>query len=438
MNEFWKNLEGQAAGDKYRLGALLGGTDRSAVYAANGSSESPKRAIKLFKGQNSEALARQWKTVAGLSHPHIQRIYDIGRCRIGAIDFDYVVMEYGEESLAQLMPERALTPAEAKDMLPPVLSALEYLHTQGFTHGHLKPANVLAVGDQVKISSDGISKTGDAVAIADLADTHVAPETRTSAVSSRESDVWALGVTLAEVLTQRAPILTNGTRADAALPKAMPEPFREISAACLDRDPNRRWTTAQIASRLNNGSGVEPAATRPSAVPTPTAPGRRYLVPALGIGLFLIAVFAGPKLMHRSSNQPDAVNTANAQPQPPVSSTSDTPANRPITQNGGNFVPGTVVDKPVPDISAGARRTVHGVIKVGVLVKVDASGNIARTELRVPGPSKFFARKAEEAAKQWKFTPAQVNGQAVPSEWNLQFHFRRSGTDVSSALATHG
>jgi TonB family protein len=84
----------------------------------------------------------------------------------------------------------------------------------------------------------------------------------------------------------------------------------------------------------------------------------------------------------------------------------------------------------MPRVSASARATIEGKIKVGVRLKVDPSGKVSEAKLASPGPSKYFARLALEAARDWKFAAAQVQGQAVASEWRLQFGFRRSGTDV--------
>ena len=56
------------------------------------------------------------------------------------------------------VPHRPLTPAEAHDVLEPILDALAYVHGQGFVHGHMKPANFMHVEDQLKISSDGLCR----------------------------------------------------------------------------------------------------------------------------------------------------------------------------------------------------------------------------------------------------------------------------------------
>ena len=53
-------------------------------------------------------------------------------------------MEATEEDLSQILPQRRLTPEEAREMLGPVLDALSYLHGKGFAHGAIKPANIMA------------------------------------------------------------------------------------------------------------------------------------------------------------------------------------------------------------------------------------------------------------------------------------------------------
>jgi protein TonB len=68
---------------------------------------------------------------------------------------------------------------------------------------------------------------------------------------------------------------------------------------------------------------------------------------------------------------------------------------------------------------------------------VDSSGNVTNATFESPGPSKYFARKAMEAAQQWKFKPAQNNGQPVPREWTLRFQFKRSGTNVIPLPTAH-
>jgi TonB family protein len=84
----------------------------------------------------------------------------------------------------------------------------------------------------------------------------------------------------------------------------------------------------------------------------------------------------------------------------------------------------------MPEVSRSAQRTIHGRIKIDVRVSVDAAGNVSHATLVSASPSKYFADQALAAARQWKFNPARANGDAVPSEWNLRFHFSRTSTQV--------
>jgi TonB family protein len=84
-----------------------------------------------------------------------------------------------------------------------------------------------------------------------------------------------------------------------------------------------------------------------------------------------------------------------------------------------------VVHEQIPVVTRSARETIHGHIKVAVLVIVDRSGNVIDALLENPGPSWYFARLAREAARKWRFAPA--DGQDSRA-WLLRFEFTRGGT----------
>jgi len=73
---------------------------------------------------------------------------------------------------------------------------------------------------------------------------------------------------------------------------------------------------------------------------------------------------------------------------------------------------------------------------VRVRVEVDSAGNVSTANLTNPGPSKYFARLALQAAQQWKFTPPRENGQAVPSQWTILFEFTKGGISQQADLAS--
>lgn len=90
----------------------------------------------------------------------------------------------------------------------------------------------------------------------------------------------------------------------------------------------------------------------------------------------------------------------------------------------------------MPDVSRAATNTIRGHVRVRVRVQVDANGNVSNAEFDQRGPSRYFANAALDAARNWKFQPARVNGRAVPSTWLLQFEFARTGTDVTPEQTT--
>ncbi len=164
MIETWKRWEGQLINGQFLLGEYLGGSGLSAVFVTEiGGAQRNKAAIKLVPAdlENAESRLARWRRLAKLSHPHLLRVFGMGRCELGNTEFVYLVMEYAEENLSQILPQRALTQAEAQELLHSVIDVLIYLHKQGLVHGHIKPANIMAVKEQLKISCDGVVAAGE-------------------------------------------------------------------------------------------------------------------------------------------------------------------------------------------------------------------------------------------------------------------------------------
>jgi TonB family protein len=285
MSDFWRQCEGQVIDNRFRLRHYLGGTDDSAVFVTQlPEPESKKAAIKFIPaGPNADAQISLWLRVMQLAHPNLLRIFDVGRCRLENRDRLYVVMEYAEEDLSQIIPVRALSPSEAREMLEPVLDVLVYLHGNGLVHSRIKPSNILASADQLKLSSDSLAPIGESRKASGKFDAHDAPETATSPISPA-ADVWSLGMTLLETLTQRTPAMQPGSQADPAVPDTLPQPLLDVARHSLRRDPRRRWTVPEIAGRLNP-IAVAAAASQtisPSAVPlsrVPAVPAAKLQVP---------------------------------------------------------------------------------------------------------------------------------------------------------------
>jgi eukaryotic-like serine/threonine-protein kinase len=447
MPEVWKKWEGQVVNEEFPLLRYLGGSERSAVFLTKRTDREPQEvAIKLIlaNAENPELQVSWWELAAKLSHPHLLRLFQTGHCEIEGTQLIYVVTEYAEESLSQILPYRTLTPEEARDTLRPVLDVLAYIHAKGFVHGHIKPANVMAVGDLIKVSSDGLCGVGESSRVLGATNGYAAPEIADGAGMAPAADVWSLGVTLVEALTQNPPVWKGTEQTELVLPETLP--FSDIATHCLRRNPQQRWTVPEIAERLNQA----PLAPQEKEIVEPKSSFTKwsYLVPAIAAGLVLLVVLGYRALHHHPSGE-QAASQQNAEI---GQSGQNTPGENSINKEQASSAPasanappvaaknsagarsqGTVAHQAMPDVSNSALRSVHGKLKIRIKVTVDSFGNVVLAKFDSRGPSKYFAERTLEAARQWKFNPPQVDGRGVPSEWILKFEFTRSGATVHPA-----
>ncbi|MGA9507064.1 MAG: TonB family protein [Candidatus Sulfotelmatobacter sp.] len=432
LTDVAKKWEGRVVDGKFPLRQWLGASEHNAVFVTQRTGDgSQKATIKLipadfFSNGNFDEAAQlaQWADSAKLSHPHLIRIFEHGRGKIDDRDFLYVVMEYAEENLAQILPQRPLSPDEVKEMLPPAAETLAFLHRAGLVHGHLKPANILAVGNQLKISTDSVRRTGERDK--QCPNTFTAPEVAKTGPSPA-ADVWSLGATLVASLTQREPDIKNPASGNqVTIPESVPQPFRRIAERSLRVDPQQRCTINEILSQL----GVpESMPVKAADEPLPAKRSNRWLIiiPVI-VAVLLLAILFGRK-SHRSPASSSENHAAESSTAP--SPQSSVPPNDRATPAQTGIIHGRVLQEVPPDVSPGARRTITGHIRVSARVSVDNSGNVSGVTLVSPGPSKYFARQALAAARRWRFSPAQVNGQPSASEWILRFQFGRTSTQVS-------
>jgi len=399
MHEQWNECEGQIVGGNYPLRRLLGGSADSAEKLTEISGPEPKdAAIKFIPADRPTADARLafWKRAIDLSHPNLLTVYDAGRCRLGDQDNIYVVMEYAEENLSEILPQRALSAEEVQDLLKPALDALVYLSSKGLAHGHLKPSNILATENCVKLSSDAVQAVGAQTEIHRLRDTYDAPETFSGPVNAK-CDVWALGITLVEALTQHAPPLSADPLEDPAVPASLPPLYSEIANYALRRNPKQRWSVAEIAARLHlaplaaAAAAASPApqpavAASPVSVPLspepaiplarlkpapvpipPRASSRpqtdaplldRVLPIALGAAVLVGLVFALPKISNFREQSTSRSTVSTAEPSVPQASTSQVSESQaasmpPPEQSTRSATDGRASEKPAePPLSA--------------------------------------------------------------------------------------
>ncbi len=361
MSEAWKTWEGQVV-DGFLLRQYLGGSDHSAVYLTElKNSDAQSAAIKFIPADAAaDAQMARWQVAGQLLHPNLLQLIRMGRCQLANTDFLYVVMEYLEEDLSQILPQRALDAGETRQILESALQALGYLHGQGLAHTRIKPSNILATGDQLKISSDTLCEIGSAPLAMPRASIYAAPESASAPIAAA-ADVWSLGVTVVEALTQRTPVIRSQTRTELPLPETIPPPFLEIARRSVQLDASRRATPAEISALLNPDKAgkrdpllvpqstevVVPetvkkslAAQHPSVLPRTLIPPpvtaeakttvrpvqeasprkRRLAMPIVAVIIVIAVILAAPRLLNRYSQlQPQAATV-----QPSITPASET------------------------------------------------------------------------------------------------------------------
>ena len=452
MFESWKHWEGNIVDGKFRLLRYLGGGHRSAVFLTQYGDPDPQpAAIKLVLTDSEcwELGLSQWERAARLSHPHLIRLLHIGSCQLDQVGLLYVVMEYADEDLARVLIDRPLIVEEVREMLEPVLDALQYIHGEGCAHGHLTPANIMAVSDQLKISCDGIRKMGELANAPRKPDVYDPPEFQATGISPA-ADVWSLGMTLVQALTQRLPN-QGGPAVESVLPEMFPAVFRGIVADCLQPDPRRRATVADIAARLRHTSS-EPGG-KSSATPYEASRRRRYLVPTATAGIALAAILVSTWLLRRPVPSPVPEQpSVQREPvrkrvQPEAEQFADRTSGEkegfagspsslaplrpePTPKPSGDSASGQAVHQVQPDVPQKARDTIRGKVTVSVRVHVDSSGQVVTSQLDSAGPSKYFAALVVQAARHWEFRPPKVQGRNVSSDWILRFALTRAATEV--------
>jgi serine/threonine protein kinase len=441
----WKDLEGQSVG-AFTLHSYVGGSDQTAVFSTT-RSNGEQAAIKLLPcdSRTSDLKLSRLQQAIRLSHPNLLKIYDSGVVELQSTNLVWALSQFAEEDLSQILPLRPLTVSETEQMISPLLSALSYLHREGFIHGRIKPSNIMAIGDQVKLSVDAVSVLGDPLMNA-LRTPYDAPEVRTGKVLPA-SDVWSLGMTIVDVLTQRLPSTGAGA---VRIPNALPEPYHTIATRCLQIDARQRPIvnevqgllkrppqTAAASQAVQQGTNHHQSAEKTTATMSSFEEGKRgpnfgyipLLVLAVAVviaGLLWLRNPANPT-PSRSSSPADAAARTESPPTAVREEQSITPHPEPAPAETVPSVPAGVLRPILPQVSASARNTVTGRVRVAIRARVDADGNVVQTTFESHGPSDYFARKAKEAAQQWKFAPNAGEG-----VWLIRFGFGSKDTLASA------
>jgi tetratricopeptide (TPR) repeat protein/predicted Ser/Thr protein kinase len=272
----------------YRVLGEIGRGAMGVVYEAVQEKLGRRVALKVLpatqalQGIARERFLREAQATASLRHPGIVPIYDIAEER----GVHFFAMELLEgRSLRQLLDERgAFEPGEAARVAQAAAEALAYAHGQGVIHRDVKPDNIIIRDDGAPVLTDfGLALRADAATLTRAGTIvgtplYMAPEqARGSKELDRRVDVYALSVTLYELLAGRAPfhdaqdtaVLIDwiGNREPTPLRRVAPQipaPLAAIVEVGMEKDPARRYPdAAALAADLGRYRAGEPILARP-------------------------------------------------------------------------------------------------------------------------------------------------------------------------------
>lgn len=215
-------VEGEIIADKYKLVSQLGAGGMGSLWMAKNLQLDALVALKLIRAdvaskEADERFISEARTLARLRHPNIVRVFDFGRTRH---EDPYIVMELlqGETLGGRLDRTARLAPAQALQLILPIVDALVAAHAKGVVHRDIKPDNVFLADDdgrlQPKLLDFGIAKTTTGLDERRLTQTgtvvgspeYLSPEqARGSENIDFRTDIWSLSVVIYECLTGQLP-----------------------------------------------------------------------------------------------------------------------------------------------------------------------------------------------------------------------------------------
>ena len=254
---------GRTLNGRYKIQSLIGTGGMAAVYLAKDLILDRLVAIKVLRldfRQNDDAMRRfrrEALSATQLTHPNIVGVYDVGQSQ----EMNYIVMEYveGTDLKDYVRQKGALHPIEAVRIMMQIVSATAAAHQNRIIHRDIKPQNILIDKEgNVKITDFGI-----AVALSDTSLTqtntllgsvhYLSPEQARGGMATIQTDIYALGIVLYELLTGKVPF-DGESAVSIALkhfqeplptivnPKAMvPQSLENIVLKATAKDPMNRY-----------------------------------------------------------------------------------------------------------------------------------------------------------------------------------------------------
>src|SRR5579875_2089993 len=254
----WTRLQGTILEGGYQLETILAAEQAEATFKVRVLGDSAANALaKLFVAPAGEAQeqAATWERTRQLNNKHLATPLCAGLTRVDGTTLAYLVLQRPDETLDAAVRERALSTEEAGEVLLAMIRGLDELHSHELVHGSVAPERILALGDAIKLSTEAVRSVGAAPTLPLPALRYTAPESAGANITPA-ADVWCMGATLVEVLTQQR-------CGDNCVEQAakLPQPFDNIARRCLDPDPEARIKIGQ-AEAVFRGRSAPPVEIR--------------------------------------------------------------------------------------------------------------------------------------------------------------------------------
>lgn len=304
---------GRVLSDRYVLGARLGSGGMGAVFHAEDRTLQRPVAVKLLHGAHGAdpRFLREARALSRLRHPGIVQLFDAGTDEHDS----YLVLELVEgRTLAELLHQGPLPPAQAEHVGRRLAEALAHAHGLGIVHRDISPANVLVHDDDVRLTDFGIARMAEATATVGGevwgTPAFIAPEQVAGETVGPPADIYALGLVLLEALTgarafpgdARESSLARLHR-DPVVPADLPHPWPGLLRQMTARDPHARPSATSVAARLadtSQGTRVMPIHTAATTAlpPATSRSGAWWRRPGAAVAglLLLSAVLLGMAL----------------------------------------------------------------------------------------------------------------------------------------------
>jgi len=300
---------------QYQIEGMLGRGGMGAVYKGRQERLERTVAIKILPveltadPQFVTRFEREARTLARLHHPGIVMVHDFGQTPDGHL---YFVMEFIEGTdLRQVLQGPGLEPEQALEITVQICEALQAAHRQGVVHRDIKPANILITKEgRVKLADFGLARQGDSEQLTctnEVVGTpdYMAPEQHAGGdrQADHRADIFALGVTLYEMLTGQVP---RGAFVPPSQKVKVDVRIDEVVLKALQEEPARRYQ--QVGEMEGDVNRIRTSA-RVKAAPPPAAASTRrgWLVAGIAVAAMILAGMVAWGVLGGKSAKPERV-----------------------------------------------------------------------------------------------------------------------------------